>query len=92
MQELARLAGREFGERHVVRDSGVVDQNGDGRCRARTGDRRHTGVGAEVGDHGTYLDIRECGHEFFEPVAAPAHNQKVVPFGTEALGEGPADA
>jgi hypothetical protein len=91
MQEFVRLADREFGKRHVVRDSGVVDKDGDGLCRARIGNRLHAGVGAEVSHHGTYLGIRECGHEFLKPVAAPPH-QKIVSFGTEALGEGPADA
>ncbi len=88
MQEFVRLVGRKFGERHVVRHSGVVDEDADGLCRARL----DTGVSAKISGHGTHPDIGEYGHEFFEPAAAPAYDQKVVSLGTEALGEGPADA
>ena len=92
MQQLGRLVGRKLGERHVVRDSRVVDQHGDGLRRARLPDHGHAGVGAEVSHQRTDPDIRKRGGELVEPVTAPAGNQQVIPFATEALGKGPADA
>lgn len=92
VQQLGRFIRRKLHERHVVRDAGVVDQHRDGLCRAHVGDRLHTGVGTEVGDHGTHLDVGKRSHELLEPIATPPHRHEVVAFGAESERESATDA
>jgi hypothetical protein len=70
VKQLARLVGRQLDERHVVRDSGVVDEHGELFTCTHVGDRLDTGVGAEVGDQWANLHVRELRGELFEPSAA----------------------
>ena len=92
VQQLGRFVRRKLHERHVVRDAGVVDQHRDGLCRAHVGDRLHTGVGTEVGDHGTHLDVGKRSHELLEPIATPTHRHEVVAVGAESERESATDA
>ena len=51
--------------------------------RAHVSDRLDTGIGAEVGDHRTNLDVGERGDEFFEPFTTTADDHEIVTVGAE---------
>jgi hypothetical protein len=92
VKKLIRLVGRQLRERHIVRDAGIVDEHGERLVRAHIGDRRDAGIGAEIGDQETHVDIGKRCDEFFEPIAATAHDHEVVSVGAEPSSKGPTDA
>jgi hypothetical protein len=92
VEELVCLVSRQLRERHVVRHSRVVDEHREILGRAHFRDCFYPGVSAKVSEEGTHADGWELCDEFLEPVAAPAHDHEVVPFGSEPSGKGPTDA
>ena len=83
MKELACLLGRQIDELHVVRYAGVVHEHRQRFTCTHVGNRFDTGIGAEVRNQWPNLDVRQRSDEFFEPIAATAHNHQIVTIDTE---------
>jgi hypothetical protein len=87
VKKLLRLVGWQLDEWHVVRDARVVDEHGEFLACTHIRDHLHTGIGGEVNDQRTNLNVWERGDELFKPIAATAHDHEVIPVGTKSLAK-----